>query len=120
MPLTAFTDYGLRILMRLASAPAGILSSAELARELGLGYLVRLLEADQALVACLAAGDAACCISDRCRLQGRLRAAERAFLADLDRSSLADIALPAKGRAATCRADGPGDRPGGRAERGRY
>ena len=36
-------------------------------------------------------------LEGRCRLKLRLRAAEAAFLADLDRSTLADIALPARG-----------------------
>ena len=34
-----------------------------------------------------------CTIDGRCRLKARLRSAEAAFLADLDRSTLADIAL---------------------------
>jgi Rrf2 family nitric oxide-sensitive transcriptional repressor len=133
MRLTAFTDYGLRALMRLASAPERGLSTAELAHELGLsrdhlakivqrlargdivrtrrggsggvmlarpageirlGDVVRLLEEGQALVECFAPHGSACSIDGRCRLKVRLRAAERAFLAELDRASLADIALP--------------------------
>ena len=38
------------------------------------------------------AGD--CIIDGRCALKGRLRRAEAAFLAELDRSTLAEIALP--------------------------
>ncbi|SER87014.1 transcriptional regulator, BadM/Rrf2 family [Tranquillimonas rosea] len=64
------------------------------ASEIGLGDLVRLLEQDQALVECFAP-DGACTVSPVCRLKGRLFAAESAFLAELDRSTLADIALPA-------------------------
>lgn len=133
MRLTSFTDYGLRMLMRLASAPGTAFSTAELAGEFGLsrnhltkimqhlaragmvetrrgsgggavlarppeeirlGDLVRLLEEDQPLVECFGLGGT-CTIDGRCRLKGRLRAAEAAFLADLDRSTLADIALPA-------------------------
>ena len=134
MRLTSFTDYGLRMLMRMASAPDRAFSTAELAQEFGLsrhhltkimqrlaqggvvatrrgsgggavlarvpdrirlGEVVRLLEEGNALVDCFASGGGACTIGGGCRLKGRLRAAEGAFLAELDRATLADIALPA-------------------------
>ncbi|MDO8884364.1 MAG: Rrf2 family transcriptional regulator [Pseudotabrizicola sp.] len=134
MRLTSFTDYGLRMLMRLASAPGRALSTAELADEFGLsrnhltkiiqrlaqggivttrrgggggamlardpqevtvGAIVRLLEEGQPLVECFAATGGDCTLTGCCRLKSRLRSAEAAFLADLDRSTLADIALPA-------------------------
>ena len=133
MRLTSFTDYGLRMLMRMASAPEQAFSTAELSEEFGLsrnhlskimqrlagagliatrrgggggavlarpaaeirlGDVVRLLEQGQPLVECLRADGGACSLDGRCRLKGRLRAAEAAFLAELDRSTLADIALP--------------------------
>lgn len=133
MRLTSFTDYGLRMLMRMASAPDRAFSTAELADEFGLsrhhltkimqrlsqggivvtrrgggggamlahdprnvtiGAVVRLLEDGQPLVECFAATGSDCTIAGRCRLKTRLRSAEAAFLADLDQSSLADIALP--------------------------
>ena len=59
-----------------------------------LGEVVRLLEQGHALVECFAPGGN-CTIDGCCRLKARLRSAEAAFLADLDRSTLADIALPA-------------------------
>lgn len=132
MRLTSFTDYGLRILMRLAGEPDRGLSTAQLAEGLGLsrhhltkivqtlaraGYLttrrgagggarlarppheihlgavVRLLEQGQALVDCLAPDGGRCTLDGRCRLKARLHHAEAAFLADLDRSTLADVAL---------------------------
>ena len=132
MRLTSFTDYGFRMLMRMASAPDRAFSTAELAEEfglsrnhlakimqrlaqvgfvetrrgsgggailarpaheIGLGALVRLLEEDQPLVECFASQGGDCTIDGRCRLKARLRSAEAAFLADLDRSTLADIAL---------------------------
>ncbi len=131
MRLTSFTDYGLRMLMRMAGAPDRAFSTAELAEEFGLsrhhlakimqrlaqggvietrrgggggatlarpageirlGAVVRLLEEGQSLVECFATGSD-CSIDGRCRLKARLRAAEAAFLANLDRSTLADIAL---------------------------
>ncbi len=137
MRLTSFTDYGMRMLMRMASAPDTAFSTAELADEFGLsrhhltkimqrlaqggivttrrgggggamlarapqevsvGSVVRLLEEGQPLVECFTATGGDCTITGCCRLKARLRSAEAAFLADLDRSTLADIALPAKAR----------------------
>ncbi|SFT99208.1 Rrf2 family transcriptional regulator [Sedimentitalea nanhaiensis] len=133
MRLTSFTDYGLRALMRIASAPEQGFSTAELAEEFNLsrhhlskivqrlaqggivttrrgggggarlarppqqirlGEVVRLLEQDQALVNCFERDGGACTITGCCKLRARLRSADAAFLADLDRSTLADIALP--------------------------
>lgn len=132
MRLTSFTDFGLRMLMRMASDPERAFSSAELATEfdlsrhhlakimqrlsqaglidtrrgggggavlarspseIRLGDVVRHLESGQALVACFGPEVGACSLDGRCRLKARLRTAERAFLEDLDRSTLADIAL---------------------------
>jgi Rrf2 family nitric oxide-sensitive transcriptional repressor len=70
--------------LRLAHAP----------KDMRLGSLVAVLEQGQALVSCLAdPQDATCTLFGQCRLKARLRSAEAAFLAELDRSSLADIAL---------------------------
>ena len=46
MRLTSFTDYGLRILMRLASAPETGFSTAELAEEFGLSrnHLTKIMQ----------------------------------------------------------------------------
>lgn len=134
MRLTAFTDYGLRALMRIASDPGRGFSTAALAAEFGLsrnhlakivqrlvrggilttrrgggggamlarapqditlGSVVRLLEEGGAgLVDCLSHDGPHCSIDGRCGLKHRLRRAEALFLAELDRSTLADIALP--------------------------
>jgi len=132
MRLTSFTDYGLRMLMRMASAPGRAFSTADLANEFGLsrnhlakimqrlaqaglvetrrgggggaalvrlasdirlGAVVRLLEEGQPLVECLNDNVGACTLDGRCRLKARLRSAEAAFLSELDRATLADIAL---------------------------
>lgn len=132
MRLTAFTDYGLRMLMRLAALPSQAVTTAELAKELGLprnhlnkimqrlaqggvvttrrgngggaslsrapgdiqlGDVVRLLEKGQPLVECFDHARNNCSLTADCRLKSRLRAAELAFLAELGRSTLADIAL---------------------------
>lgn len=134
MRLTSFTDYGLRMLMRMASDPERGFSTAELAEEFGLsrnhlakimqrlararlietrrgsgggavlarpaaeirlGAVIRQLEDGQALVECFGPSSGDCTILGCCRLKARLRAAETAFLKELDRSTLADIALSA-------------------------
>jgi Rrf2 family transcriptional regulator, nitric oxide-sensitive transcriptional repressor len=91
-----------KIMQRLAGG--GIVATrrgggggATLARnpgEIRLGAVVRLLEEGQALVECFAPGGGHCTITGCCRLKGRLRSAEAVFLAELDRSTLADVALP--------------------------
>ena len=132
MRLTSFTDSGLRMLMRMASAPERAFSTAELADEfqlsrnhlakimqslaragfvdtrrgggggavlsrpadqIRLGAVIRSLEEGQPLVECFDSGGNACTIDRCCRLKARLRSAEAAFLADLDRSTLAEVAL---------------------------
>lgn len=135
MRLTSFTDYGLRILMRMAGDPSRGFSAADLATEFGvsrnhlakvistlamhgllrtkrggqggatlgrpaadirLGDVIALLESSQALVECFASGNA-CTLTPRCRLKSRLAQAEAAFIADLNRSTLADCLYPADG-----------------------
>lgn len=131
MRLTAFTDYGLRVLMRLAVEPDRTITTEEIAEEHGIsrnhlvkvvrdlaeagfvntrrgggggmmlarpaeditiGEVVRWLEARHALVECFRADGGSCILNPGCRLKSRLRRAEEAFLADLDRSSLAECA----------------------------
>ena len=64
------------------------------ADQIQLGEVVRLLEMGQPLVDCFAESGGTCTLIGCCSLKSRLRSAEVAFLADLDRSSLADVALP--------------------------
>ena len=133
MRLSSFTDYGLRMLMRLAGEPARIFTTAELATELDvsrhhltkvvrqladagwiatrrgagggfrlagpasairIGAVVRALEARHATVECFRSDGGACVLTPGCRLKGRLAAAREAFLADLDRATLAECAYP--------------------------
>ncbi|MCC5991796.1 MAG: Rrf2 family transcriptional regulator [Rhodobacteraceae bacterium] len=133
MRLTSFTDYGFRMLMRMAGAAGQSFSTAELARELGLsrhhlmkiiqklaaagfvetrrgggggarlardpaqislGEILRVLETGHALVECFGPGQSACTLMPGCRLRHELAEAEAAFLAHLDRRTLADIAWP--------------------------
>lgn len=59
-----------------------------------LGEVVRVLEQRQALVECFRE-QGACALLPACRLKSRLARAHEAFLAELDRSTLADCAYPA-------------------------
>jgi len=132
MRLTQFTDYGLRVLMRLAGAPAQTMTTEILSSEFGisrhhlvkvvaalaaagfietqrgagggirlarpaarirLGDVVREMEGDQALVECFRADGGACVLTPSCRLKGRLAEARQAFVAALNRSTLADCAV---------------------------
>ena len=71
--------------LRLARPPA----------EIGVGDVVRKMETDLALVDCFT-GSRSCLLSSSCRLRGVLDNALGAFLASLDRVSLADLLGPAQ------------------------
>lgn len=87
-------------------ANAGILTTrrgggggAMLARpadQIRIGQVVRVLEQGKVLVECFQADGGACPITPCCRLRGMLAQAETAFLAELDRYTLADCALPSR------------------------
>ncbi|MGY3616412.1 RrF2 family transcriptional regulator [Bradyrhizobium sp. USDA 10063] len=61
-----------------------------------LGEVVRALESDQALVECFREDGGACVLTPRCRLKGKLAAAREAFLRELDATTLAECAYPAR------------------------
>lgn len=69
---------------------------AQSAADVTLGDVVRQLEARHALVECFRSDGGQCSLTPRCRLKNRLAAAERAFLAELDKTSLADCAIPSR------------------------
>jgi len=71
------------------------------ADKIRLGDVVRVLESGQALVECFSAHGGDCTIIGCCRLKGRLRSAEAAFLSILDQSTLADVALPSNASASS-------------------
>ena len=137
MRLTSFTDFALRVLMRLAGEPTRSFSTNEIANEFGisrnhlakvvrdladggfittqrgagggftlarppqsitLGEVVRALEARQALVECFRGDGGACVLTPRCRLKMRLAAAREAFIRELDATTLAECAYPARPR----------------------
>lgn len=90
--VTALAQAGIVTTRRGAGGGATLARSPE---DIRLGDIVRVLEEGQPLVECFMASGGGCTIDGRCRLKARLRAAEKAFLANLDRSTLADVALPA-------------------------
>ena len=67
--------------IRLAKAP----------EQIAVGALVRATEEEFSLAECMQAGGRACAISPACRLKGMLHEALGAFLAVLDKYTLADI-----------------------------
>ncbi len=73
----------------------GGLKLARPADEIRLGDVVRATEPDLALVECFSTGSQ-CVITGCCRLPAVLRRALAAFLAELDRHTLASIALRPK------------------------
>lgn len=61
------------------------------AEEIAVGALVRATEEEFALAECMQAGGHSCVISPACQLKGMLHEALGAFLAVLDKYTLADI-----------------------------
>jgi len=66
------------------------------AEQIRIGQLVATLEQGAALVECFQADGGACSLMPRCRLKAMLGRAERRFIEDLDRNTLADCVLPAQ------------------------
>lgn len=73
----------------------GGLALAKRPDKIGLGDVVRATEPDFALVECFTAENS-CLITPRCRLKGVLGEALAAFVATLDRYTLADLVLSPK------------------------
>ncbi|WP_348627903.1 Rrf2 family transcriptional regulator [Shinella zoogloeoides] len=61
--------------------------------DIGIGALVRATEEEFSLAECMQTGGGRCVISPACRLKGMLHEALGAFLAVLDKYTLADIVL---------------------------
>jgi Rrf2 family nitric oxide-sensitive transcriptional repressor len=71
---------------------SGGLALAQRPHKIRLGDVVRATEPDFALVECFGAGNQ-CVITPHCRLRGALQEALGAFVATLDRYTLADLIL---------------------------
>jgi Rrf2 family nitric oxide-sensitive transcriptional repressor len=67
--------------MRLARRP----------QRIGMGDVVRAMEAELGVVECLTAGGGACVIAPACRLKTMLHGATNRFLEELDQYTLADV-----------------------------
>jgi Rrf2 family nitric oxide-sensitive transcriptional repressor len=65
---------------------------ARAAEAVTLGEVVRVLEARHALVECFRSDGGGCSLTPTCRLKNRLAKAANAFLAELDKTSLAECA----------------------------
>ncbi len=72
----------------------GGLRLGRLPQDIVLGEVVRHTEPDMALVPCFAPDDASCTIFPSCALRGALSGARDAFLAALDKHTLADLVRP--------------------------
>ncbi|MFM0359701.1 Rrf2 family transcriptional regulator [Paraburkholderia sediminicola] len=75
----------------------GGLRLAEQTSALTVGEIVRATESDFALVGCFPDQHSerrACVITPHCRLRGALEAARNAFLAELDRHTIGEVAKP--------------------------
>ena len=135
MRLTAYTDFSLRVLIRLALRPADLATIAEIAAlyaisehhltkvvhelagagyvatvrgrggglrlakppaQIGVGDVVRRMEPDLRIVACLR-DPSACRIEPACVLSTALGRALEAFMAELDRYTLADLVAAPRG-----------------------
>ncbi|APT33898.1 HTH-type transcriptional repressor NsrR [Methylobacterium phyllosphaerae] len=83
-------------LIRTTRGRGGGLLLGRPADQIRVGDVVRAMEEDLALVPCFAG--AACAITPACRLKGVLNEALAAFLAVLDRHTLADLLEPNAGQ----------------------
>ena len=76
----------------------GGFSLARPAQSITVGEVVRALEGPHALVECFRDDGGSCVLTPRCRLKTRLAAAREAFMRELDATTLAECAYPARPR----------------------
>lgn len=86
-------------LIQTVRGRAGGLRLAHKPERIGVGDVVRRMEGDIHIVECFSNEPGGCLISGACRLKGVLHEALDAFLAVLDRYTLADLAKSPKLRA---------------------
>jgi Rrf2 family nitric oxide-sensitive transcriptional repressor len=70
------------------------------AASITIGAVVRALEDRHALVECFRTDGGGCSLTPNCRLKSRLKAAEEAFLSELDKTALSECAYPQRRAAA--------------------
>jgi Rrf2 family nitric oxide-sensitive transcriptional repressor len=92
--------------------PTTRFSLARSPQSITLGEAVRALEARHALVECFRDDGGSRVLTPRCRLKTRLAAAREAFMRELDTTTLAECAYPARPRERASRqsARGPHER----------
>ena len=79
------------------------------AEKITLGEVVRLLESRHAIVECFRSDGGGCVLTPRCHLRSKLALAARTFIAELDRTTLAECAyLPPPSRNGSDRELKPG------------
>lgn len=83
--------------VRTQRGAAGGFVLARAPETITLGEVVRHLEAREALVECFRPDGGHCVLTPDCRLKGRLRAAQEAFLRELDGTTLAECAWKPRG-----------------------
>lgn len=99
---------GLAGFLETRRGQGGGIRLARPAREIIVGDVVRRTEPDMALVTCLEPGNGSCAITPACVLRGALQRATDAFLAELDRVSLADLVANGAAIRALLATDGQG------------
>lgn len=62
--------------------------------DIPVGKVVRWLEPDRAVVECFRADGGACTLTASCRFKHNLYAAEKAFLNELDKTTIGECAIP--------------------------
>jgi Rrf2 family nitric oxide-sensitive transcriptional repressor len=81
-------------LVRSQRGKQGGVALAQAPEAIRIGAVVQALEEGQALVECCRADGGGCVLTPGCRLRGMLLGARKAFLAELDRFTLADCRIP--------------------------
>jgi Rrf2 family nitric oxide-sensitive transcriptional repressor len=81
----------------------GGFSLARPPQSITIGEVVRALEARHALVECFRDDGGGCVLTPRCRLKTRLAAAREAFMRELDATTLAECAYPARAKTSATR-----------------
>ena len=80
-------------LVRTSRGAGGGVRLAHPPADIRLGEVVRWFEREQAVVDCFREDGGSCCLLPQCRLRGALARAQGAFLAELDRMTLAEAVV---------------------------
>lgn len=108
MQLKLVKSHVMKIIAKLVKAEllvsqrgrAGGITLARKPEEISVGQIVRTIEADFAIVECMLDKPSDCVFASRCKLRNVMGNARQAFLAELDRETLASILEDTKSAAA--------------------